>query len=849
MRKPIASPGQMADSPQHKLGDSGAIDDPSVTAVADEPAVVREKAPEIKPGDLLANRYQVEAVLGKGGSGVVLRAFDRSAQTLVAVKLLRPTLTHDPRWEKRFSRELRLGRPIRHPNVCRVFDIGDADGYRFLTMELATGGTLRELIKRNQPLRPIDERLADAAGIVGGLAAIHEAGIVHRDVKTDNILRMEDGRLVLSDFGLATDLPTATMVSVFVGTPHYMAPEVREGEPATTRSDVWSLGVVLHEIFFGRRPERRTSRSGAGVSSRTTPPTSSLLERAMLAICERCLAADPSERPVDAKAVASLFEAARKAPNSIRLGRIRRTRRGAAVIAGVAIAAAVVAIYAPRPGKMPALDTKAIIQRLEANGKATDWSTVTAPVALGSGRVHCFSIIDDRTARLVIGTPRRAEDVDLASGVRRKSTLRPETYQTGCPQLSPDRSALLFSAHTTEGASEIRLSTDADGSQSKSITSGADPLWLANNREFVYEVDSSHAAVFSLPTMSLALVPGSGLGGRFAIADKAVGPRPDLIALLLLSDNAEWAVAIHEGKGFAHRETFFVPRGDRLQFDPTSEALYLPDNRSPTTWSLTSLDWRARAITRIGRYPGLEIVSAQRTSGELIVLTRRSVGDVWIYAGDHKRRLTTDGQNSSAAVSKQGDMLLGKRSEDGAFAIWWQGIDGGARRLTNGPTDVGPEFGPNGREWAYVDYRDRRIVFCTALDAACMTLVHDDMVPAGLKFSPDGHSLAYVTQIGTPQLVVMSIARRRSQVIGPVQSHCPPVWSSGTTLWGLEGTAKRYYWIERDAASGRSTGKRIDLGEDDDCWPRVTDQQSPFFQRVKVDVEQTSSFLSLRFDR
>ena len=236
--------------------------------MADEPAVTRERAPEIQPGDLLAGRYQIEAMLGKGGSGVVLRAFDRVSATVVAVKVLKPGLTHDPRWEKRFQRELRLGRPIRHPNVCRIFDIGDADGYRFLTMEFATGGTLRDLIKKNQPLRPLPERLADAAGAIAGLAAIHGAGIVHRDVKPDNMLRMDDGRLVLSDFGLATDLPDSTMVSVFVGTPHYMAPEVREGDPATTRSDVWSLGVVLHEIFFGRRPERRNSPKPCTASSR-----------------------------------------------------------------------------------------------------------------------------------------------------------------------------------------------------------------------------------------------------------------------------------------------------------------------------------------------------------------------------------------------------------------------------------------------------------------------------------------------------------------------------------------------------------------------------------------------------
>src|SRR3954468_2416952 len=272
----------MGDDPSSDVAASDLEDeDPSVTAVADEPAVTRERAPEVKPGDLLDGRYQIEALLGKGGSGVVLRAFDRVSATVVAVKVLKPALTHDPRWEKRFSRELRIGRPIQHPNVCRIFDIGDADGYRFLTMEFATGGTLRDLIKSNAPLRPLQERLADAAGAIAGLAAIHGAGIVHRDVKPDNMLRMEDGRLALSDFGLATDLPEGTMVSVFVGTPHYMAPEVREGDPATTHSDVWSLGVVLHEIFVGKRPEKRSARSASGVSKASAASTSSTAERAL----------------------------------------------------------------------------------------------------------------------------------------------------------------------------------------------------------------------------------------------------------------------------------------------------------------------------------------------------------------------------------------------------------------------------------------------------------------------------------------------------------------------------------------------------------------------------------------
>src|SRR4029078_12409199 len=153
----------MGDDSSSDVAGSDLENDPSVTAVADEPAVTRERAPDVKPGDVLAGRHHIEAILGKGGSGVVLRAFDRVSATVVAVKVLKPWLTHDPRWEKRFQRELRLVSPIRHPNVCRIFDIGDADGYRFLTMEFATGGTLRDLIKTNKPPRPLAERLDDAA--------------------------------------------------------------------------------------------------------------------------------------------------------------------------------------------------------------------------------------------------------------------------------------------------------------------------------------------------------------------------------------------------------------------------------------------------------------------------------------------------------------------------------------------------------------------------------------------------------------------------------------------------------------------------------------------------------------
>ena len=232
--------------------------DRSVTSLA-EASVVRERAPDIKAGDVLAGRYQIEAIIGKGGSGIVLRAFDRTAQMLVALKVLRPELAADQRWAHRFARELRLGRPIRHPNVCRIFDIGEADGHMFLTMELAAGGTLRDLIKTNAPLRPLPERLADAQAAIAGLGAIHEAGIVHRDVKPDNMLRMADGRLALSDFGLATDSRTP------VRSPSWLA------RLATWRPRSVSASRPRPAPMFGRWASSFTRFSSASARSRSRP--------------------------------------------------------------------------------------------------------------------------------------------------------------------------------------------------------------------------------------------------------------------------------------------------------------------------------------------------------------------------------------------------------------------------------------------------------------------------------------------------------------------------------------------------------------------------------------------------
>jgi tetratricopeptide (TPR) repeat protein len=270
----------------------------------DEPAPARE----LGPGVVLSDRYQLEAALGQGGSGSVHRAWDRVLGEPIAIKILRPDRARERSWIMRLAREVKVARAIRHPNVCRVFELGHADGHWFVTMELGTGGTLRALLHEGgSAQRPLAERLEDARAICAGLAAIHAVGIVHRDVTPQNLLRMGDGRLVISDFGLAIELTATT--TLHGGTPNYMPPETMLGRRADQRSDVWQLGVILHELFFGRRPAFRD------IEDKTTmewpvPPEATPVEEELARLCADCLSTIPAARPQTALAVAGRLAAA-----------------------------------------------------------------------------------------------------------------------------------------------------------------------------------------------------------------------------------------------------------------------------------------------------------------------------------------------------------------------------------------------------------------------------------------------------------------------------------------------------------------------------------------------------------
>ncbi|HVV17550.1 MAG TPA: protein kinase [Polyangia bacterium] len=791
----------------------------SITQVAEE-SFVRERPLEIERGAVLAGRYQVEEVIGKGGSGVVLRVFDRTVQDVVALKVLKSELARDAKWDKRFSRELRLGRPIQHANVCRIFDIGEADGHRFLTMELATGGSLRDELKIRPALeRPLAERLADARAAIEGLAAIHAAGVVHRDFKPDNLLRMADGRLVISDFGLATDAAAVPGVTVMIGTPHYMAPEVLGGEPATARSDVWALGVVLHEILFGRRPERR-SVSFDGSESRPVRPTSPT-ERALLGICERCLADDPRRRPPDGGAVRGLVDEVQ--------ARSRRSlmRKSWAVLGGMAAVAALIGgtlalrlqLQGGRASPSATGDTAASSKR-EPAGMGANWAT--APViAEVSGRVHCFSMLDGNTARLIWGQPRHAEDLELRSGRRRPSSLAAYTYMDGCPDLNPHRGpqSLLFTALGDSGTSEVWFSEHADGSAAKMVVSGRNPVWLGDD-EFVFDVDMSHAAIFSLDTMTSALISNGSLGDQYGIRDK-VATRDARSVALLFTDLTHEVINVVTGHDGKLQRTWMTPGAIRIGF--AGERLLVSYQRSTAASTLARLDVQTGDYVNVGGYPGFDTVNAAEADEGDVVLVRRIAKDAWGLRSGRASRLTNDGQTGSVSLRENGDLLLGRRDDLGNWDIWLRDATG-ERRLTSTHDAATPAFAPDGQRWAYADYRQKAVLVCEDRSGTrCARVYRDESLPTQPTFSPDGRWLAVATELRTPRVVTVAIANGAVRGSWDAARVCGPVWSADQTVWSIEKVATGLTWSER-TPEGRRTGRHVALTEadavgDGRCWP------------------------------
>ncbi len=263
------------------------------------------------PGTILADRYRIVGLLGRGGMGEVYRADDLKLEQPVALKFLPPALEADRDRVERLYAEVRTARQVSHPAVCRVWDIGEAEGQHFLSMEFVDGENLASLLRRIGRF-PLDKALDVARQIAEGLGAAHAKGLLHRDLKPANVMLDGRGQVRLTDFGLAGLADTLSGEDVRSGTPAYMSPEQLLGREVSVRSDIYSLGLVVYELVTGRRAFEGKGFAELARKHRDERPIEpSALVRGLDPGVERtilaCLEKEPRKRPPSALAAAAML--------------------------------------------------------------------------------------------------------------------------------------------------------------------------------------------------------------------------------------------------------------------------------------------------------------------------------------------------------------------------------------------------------------------------------------------------------------------------------------------------------------------------------------------------------------
>jgi len=333
---------------------------------------------DLSPGALFHGRYEIVQALGQGGMGMVYRARDRSLDEPVAIKVLRPDFAQESRMGERFKSEIKLARKVRHKNVCTIHDYGEDHGLLFISMELVQGTELKKVV-RGKGL-PAPEAYDVAIQVAEGLQAVHEAGIIHRDLKTANIMLDDHGVARLMDFGIAKKEGEATLTATgqVVGTPEYMSPEQAQGKKVDFRSDLYSLGVVIYGIFTGDVPFRGDTPISTILKHLQDPPPldsaqAATLPPSMKAVLRKVLAKEPEDRYSSARELAEALRLARSPsqrqvpiPTSVleapTLPRPKTSSRAvppwAWGVAVLALAAGAVALW-HRPNELPPPPTSA----------------------------------------------------------------------------------------------------------------------------------------------------------------------------------------------------------------------------------------------------------------------------------------------------------------------------------------------------------------------------------------------------------------------------------------------------------------------------------------------------------
>jgi len=813
----------------------GGAGDASWTDVEEVRPDLVEAVP-IRHGMVLAGRYAIEQIIGRGGSGVVVRAHDRDLRQEVAIKIVRTELVGQRVWATRLAREVKLARQIQHPHVCRVFDFEQSDGRAFLVMELAEKGSLRDELRSGAAAaRPLAERIADARSVASALAAIHAAGIVHRDVTPQNMLRMADGRLVLSDFGLATDASEST--SVHGGTVAYMAPEVMLGGKASVASDIWALGVVMHEMVFGVKPRW----SGVASPDMLAPDLGRRLseeERRVLEACHACTAKDPARRVARADEAGRLLT---ERPH--RWSRWRQLGwRPLVWVTALTIAGAAVIGFARTQRRPVDLRRSGPISEaalIVPTGVGADWTDVATVLVEVPDRVNCTRLLPDkRTVRFGWGAPPRSEDIDIVTRKRVPSPLVPAAYAEGCPDLSPDGKRLVYQGHAADGRAFAFLSARPDGRDAVPVVPTAEPsmssepTWLANGEGFSYDVDDRHIGLFATK-VGHSYVVGEATSAHFLTAFRFVVGNRVFIEKVVESDEAEvigiGVPALHEEERFRLPEQAFDLTGDE-------SFLYYGTRSLIAGADLIEVDLTKRRARKLGQVrdqfirhpmlarPGLVFESVREQASPVV---RDNAGG-W-------RRLTADPAITSVGHCGQ-DFIVSV--QEGKRSII-ERIDSAGRLLAvlnEGEGLFAGACSVDGRVWYYSRLGSpSAIVRCD--QSGCRDLHRG--LGAFVAPSPDGQKVALMAYERRGRIVNWSDADGGPvHEIGESETGCAMGWASPDTLWVSRRRAGTILWTEVNIHTRAETGRTVRGTRD--CSDGRADPASPVDPDVRMAYDQTS---------
>jgi hypothetical protein len=818
----------------------GRNDDESWTDIEEVRPELAEALP-IRHGMVLGGRYTIERILGRGGCGVVVRAHDRDLKQAVAIKIVRAELAGQQVWAERLAREVRLARLIQHPHVCRVFDFQQADGRVFLVMELAAKGTVREELKSGAlKARPLPERIADARAVASALAAIHEAGIVHRDLTPQNLLRMADGRIALTDFGLATDTREGTS-SVHGGTVSYMAPELLRGEHSSFASDLWALGVVIHEMVFGEKPRWTEAKEpemlAPALGRRLTGE-----EEIVLEACRACTVHDVSKRlhcPVEAGRRLTERAAHRR--------RIRATKRAALVASlalsmiggATAIAVSVVRGSHDGSGEAPGPAARAS-PMIVATGEPADWTRTSAVVVEVPERIHCTRLLPDRrTIRFVWGEPTHAEDVDMVTRRRVPSPIVPAAYKEGCPDISPDGKRLVYQGHAADGRAFAFLSQHPDGREAAAVVQTAEPsvasepTWLADSQTFSYDVDAKHMGVFSTTAGRMNVLPDVTTRSFVTMFRFVVGNHVFIGTYFETSESEIVGIEVP----LLNEDSRFRVSNLALDLRLEGQKMYFAHRNRGRRYNIAELDVRSRTARTIGYVPDQLVRHPMIVPGGLAFVSVRLSSDlIWRKPNGTVVNLTKDGRVWDGSRCGK-DLIISRELADEQIVI--ERVDYSGKRieqLSTGPTDWSPACSPDGKTWFYRPHMPKPTIRrCDR--QGCRDIFHGFAV--GLAASPDGKRLAFLVMDKRGAIAQwISAEGGEPHEVAESETACNVGWASAQTLWVSRRRNAKFEWTEVDADTGHETGKTVPGSRD--CADVRPDPVSPVDPDLRIVYDQKS---------